>query len=223
MGENLGVNPVGLGKPSRGLGEIASLTRIYNRNRDHGDGQCRCQGALEASGGFHNHQSRTRFLEPADEGVYPGIIVRDSEALTGGRSKGNIQASFGDIHSHINCSTQGKFSPSLWPILADAGSSCSKARATVRAPPEDNGRDDPGFLTVSLSTKEVSVCRARSGRILRPEPRYKEDLLSKAITELGTCQVRSGTECPCRRPAVVKIRGIAFCEPCAREQEVYFA
>src|SRR3954447_25718810 len=174
MGENLGVNPVGLGKPSRGLGEIASLTRIYNRNRDHGDGQCRCQGALEASGGFHNHQSRTRFLEPADEGVYPGIIVRDSEALTGGRSKGNIQASFGDIHSHINCSTQGKFSPSLWPILADAGSSCSKARATVRAPPEDNGRDDPGFLTVSLSTKEVSVCRARSGRILRPEPRYKE-------------------------------------------------
>jgi hypothetical protein len=51
----------------------------------------------------------------------------------------------------------------------------------------------------------------------------KEDLLSKVITELGTCQVRSGTECPCRRPAVVKIRGIAFCEPCAREQEVYFA
>lgn len=47
--------------------------------------------------------------------------------------------------------------------------------------------------------------------------------MSKAITESGTCQVRSGTEHPCRRPAVVKIRGIAFCEPCAREQEVYFA
>lgn len=47
--------------------------------------------------------------------------------------------------------------------------------------------------------------------------------MSKAITEWGTCQVRSGTEHPCWRPAVVKIRGIAFCEPCAREQEVYFA
>jgi hypothetical protein len=63
----------------------------------------------------------------------------------------------------------------MWPILADAGSSfSSKAQATVRAPPEDNGRDDPGFPTVSLSTKEVSVCRARCGRILRPKLIYKE-------------------------------------------------
>lgn len=42
-------------------------------------------------------------------------------------------------------------------------------------------------------------------------------------TELTLCQVRSSTDRPCRRPAVVKIRGIPFCEPCAREQEVYFA
>lgn len=47
--------------------------------------------------------------------------------------------------------------------------------------------------------------------------------MSETTTELGTCQVRSGTKCPCWRPAVVKIRGIAFCEPCAREQEIYFA
>jgi hypothetical protein len=47
--------------------------------------------------------------------------------------------------------------------------------------------------------------------------------LTKATTELGPCQVRSGTERPCSRPAVVKIRGIPFCEPCAREQETYFA
>src|SRR3954466_11358857 len=210
MGENLGVNPVGLGKPSRGLGEIASLTRIYNRNRDHGDGQCRCQGALEASGGFHNHQSRTRFLEPADEGVYPGIIVRDSEALTGGRSKGNIQASFGDIHSHINCSTQGKFSPSLWPILADAGSSCSKARATVRAPPEDNRRDDPGFLTVSLSTKEVSVCRARSGRILRPEPRYKVGRFCPVLKTFPTVSLSSLWSSV---PAILPLPTLGGCAP----------
>ncbi len=42
-------------------------------------------------------------------------------------------------------------------------------------------------------------------------------------TELGLCQVRSGTDRPCPRPAVVKIRGIPFCGPCAREQETYFA
>ena len=37
------------------------------------------------------------------------------------------------------------------------------------------------------------------------------------------CQVRSKTESPCPRRAVVKIRGVAFCGPCAREQEAYFA
>ena len=35
--------------------------------------------------------------------------------------------------------------------------------------------------------------------------------------------VRSGTNDPCRRPSVVKIGGVPFCEPCAREQEAYFA
>ena len=37
------------------------------------------------------------------------------------------------------------------------------------------------------------------------------------------CQVRSKTESPCPHRAVVKIRGIAFCGACAREQEAYFA
>ena len=37
------------------------------------------------------------------------------------------------------------------------------------------------------------------------------------------CQVRSETESPCPRRAVAEIRGVAFCGPCAREQEAYFA
>lgn len=51
----------------------------------------------------------------------------------------------------------------------------------------------------------------------------KEALLSKTKMELGVCQVRSGTVHPCQRPAVVRIRGVPFCEQCAREQEAYFA
>jgi hypothetical protein len=47
--------------------------------------------------------------------------------------------------------------------------------------------------------------------------------LAKSTTEQDTCRVRSGTDRPCSRPAVVKIRGIPFCEPCAREQQAYFA
>ncbi len=44
-----------------------------------------------------------------------------------------------------------------------------------------------------------------------------------AIKELGACQVRSGTAQPCDRPADLKLRGVPFCERCAREQEAYFA
>ncbi len=47
--------------------------------------------------------------------------------------------------------------------------------------------------------------------------------MTKAKKGLGPCQVRSRTDRPCLRPAVVKIQSIPFCEPCAREQEVYFA
>ena len=36
------------------------------------------------------------------------------------------------------------------------------------------------------------------------------------------CQVRSETDNSCGRPASVKIRGVPFCVPCAREQEAYF-
>jgi hypothetical protein len=47
--------------------------------------------------------------------------------------------------------------------------------------------------------------------------------LSGATTKLGPCQVRSKTARPCLHRAGVEICGIPFCEPCAREQEAYFA
>ena len=43
------------------------------------------------------------------------------------------------------------------------------------------------------------------------------------MTTQAPCQVRSRTEDPCLRGAVVEIRGVGFCGPCAREQEAYFA
>ena len=44
-----------------------------------------------------------------------------------------------------------------------------------------------------------------------------------AVTQQGPCQVRSRTQSPCLHRAVVEVRGIPFCEACAREQEAYFA
>ena len=47
--------------------------------------------------------------------------------------------------------------------------------------------------------------------------------MTEAVTKPGRCQVRIYAESPCPRSAEVEILGVAFCEPCAREQEVYFA
>jgi hypothetical protein len=47
--------------------------------------------------------------------------------------------------------------------------------------------------------------------------------LSEATTKSRPCQVRSGRDSPCPRRAEVEILGVAFCVPCAREQEAYFA
>jgi hypothetical protein len=41
--------------------------------------------------------------------------------------------------------------------------------------------------------------------------------LSEAMTKLGPCQVRSKTESPCLGRVEVEIRGIPFCDACARE------
>jgi predicted Fe-S protein YdhL (DUF1289 family) len=53
--------------------------------------------------------------------------------------------------------------------------------------------------------------------------RGRKVLLIDAVTQVGTCQVRSGTQSPCLHRAVVEVRGIPFCEACAREQQAYFA
>jgi hypothetical protein len=47
--------------------------------------------------------------------------------------------------------------------------------------------------------------------------------LTETVTKPGLCQVRSKTESPCPRRAEVEILGVAFCGPCACQQEVYFA
>ncbi len=53
---------------------------------------------------------------------------------------------------------------------------------------------------------------------------WEKENLSTTITEAPEpCQVRSGTDDPCHRLASVRIGGVPFCEPCARQQEAYFS
>jgi len=179
-GEDLGVDLVGLGEPAGGPGEVAGLAGIDHRDRDTGGGQSGGEGALQAPGALEHHHDRARLEEPAHERVDADLVVGGVEAIPGG-AQSDVQASLGDVHPCVNLflllrGTHRTASPSLWPILADAGSSSSsmsKALATVRAPPEDKGATTLAFRR-SLGTKETTVCRARYGRILRPKPRYKE-------------------------------------------------
>jgi hypothetical protein len=57
----------------------------------------------------------------------------------------------------------------------------------------------------------------------RSRARRRKVLLTQATRTPGSCQVRSKTQSPCLHRAVVEVRGIPFCEACAREQEAYFA
>ncbi len=52
---------------------------------------------------------------------------------------------------------------------------------------------------------------------------FRKGVPLTGVTVPATCQMRSRTESPCPRRAVAEIRSVAFCGPCAREQEVYFA
>jgi hypothetical protein len=47
--------------------------------------------------------------------------------------------------------------------------------------------------------------------------------LPEAKTRPEPCQVRIYTESPCQRSAEVEILGVAFCGPCTRQQDLYFA
>jgi hypothetical protein len=84
---------------------------------------------------------------------------------------------------------------------------------------------------VDLALRAISTPRAQiivvedllTEAVERVGPRRGEAVLLTEATKLGLCQVRSNTDCPCLREAVMKMWGMPFCKLCAREQETYFA
>ncbi len=62
----------------------------------------------------------------------------------------------------------------------------------------------------------------RTSREQRERPWRRKHLPFARENGLGPCQVRIETDNPCPYPATVKIRGVSFCEWCAREQVAYF-
>lgn len=168
--EDESVQSIGLSQSTGSLGKVACLARVDHEEGDPGGSQSRGQGTLEAPAGLQDHQSSVRddfFGEPAKESFDSRLVVPNDEVLCGGED-GDIQGSLGDVYPYLGGSstttgTQAGSPFSLLPApnLAGTGSGCSPAQATVRAPPEalEEGRGDPGFLTVSAQhgTKETSI------------------------------------------------------------------
>jgi hypothetical protein len=65
------------------------------------------------------------------------------------------------------------------------------------------------------------VCKSSSSDNV---PSFRGKEVSLIVAKMPVpCEVRSKTDSPCPRRAVLEMRGVAFCGPCAREQEAYFA
>src|SRR5215213_2880280 len=152
--EDTGVYSVGLGEATGGLGEVASLARVYNRNGDARSGYGCGRRALVAASGLQDDQLWAHLFEPFGEGVDPLLVVGDGEGLPIGH-EADVEGSLGDVDAYCyvagNAQAVSPSSPPRAPGLADTGSlGEGAAPATVRAPPVEGGRDDPCFLAVSL-------------------------------------------------------------------------
>src|SRR6516225_701559 len=96
VGDHAGIDRVGLGPLTDGLGESANLRRIGDRHRQTSCCQCRHHDGLETSGGLEHDEVGLQYLEAADEIVQSGTIARDDETLTT-RTHGNIEAVFRNV------------------------------------------------------------------------------------------------------------------------------
>src|SRR5215213_8421222 len=164
-GEYLGVESIGFSELSRRTGEVvAYLARINHhdwqlRGREGGGHE-----SLEAAAGFQNYEGRTRLLEARDEGSDACLLIGNAEVLLH-RAQEDVQAPFGDIHPRVaarRCGSAQSASPSVGPVLADAGSLFSSeaaAPATVRAPFSRRRARRPRLPSgLRCGTKEASVC-----------------------------------------------------------------
>ena len=95
-----------------------------------------------------------------------------------------------------------------------------RRRETAR--PTEVGNRDPRPTGKGVLVKSISV-HEQHAEPAGPSTLKKESLPIGASAGSGRCQVGTGTDSPCGRPAATKLLDVLFCERCAREQEDYFA
>jgi hypothetical protein len=96
VGQDLGVDAVGLGQPAGRLGEVTGLAGVDGSGRYAGGLQCGHQGQLQAAGGLDDDQGRGEGLESGDQGGDAGRVVGVAGHLMTGPG-GGIEVGLGDI------------------------------------------------------------------------------------------------------------------------------
>ncbi len=153
LGQNGGIEGVGLRELARRLREVAHLPRVDHHHGQAGRRERPDQGELEPAGGFQDNQGRCPLLQAtADRGGAACIVGGDPPLAA--RAQGGIHALFGDI----NTDEQGR-------ILHDGLLLCGPVLQMRAADPDNcsgstgEGRDDPRYCSVSDDPDPIGLSR----------------------------------------------------------------
>jgi len=152
VGQDRGIDAIGLGQLSSGLGEVSDLAWVNHGHRDLGANQSRHDLTFKTTGGFQDDQAWLKFLQVLDQGLDAGFIVSHRQGL-GDRAYSDIELCFADVDTDKD---EGSFQRTillddfclLQPCSALRDMRAWITQATVRAFGEQEW-DDPRYRTVS--------------------------------------------------------------------------
>ena len=98
MGQDGGVDGVGLGELAGGAGEVADLTRVDDGDGDADGGEGGGDGHLESAGCFEDDEGDAQGQEPLDEVGVPGGVVGVLESTAG--VEGAVELGLGDVDAN---------------------------------------------------------------------------------------------------------------------------
>ena len=102
MGQDPGVDGVGLGQVARGLGEVADLPGVDHDGRQSGGEQGADRRLLVVAGRLEHDPLRADIPGPRDQGVDAGRVVGEPARGVRGVADGGVQMVRADIHADEN-------------------------------------------------------------------------------------------------------------------------
>ena len=134
-GDDLRIQPIGLGEPSHRAGKIADLTRVDHHDRQSGASERGGNHLFEPTGRFQHDQARRDRTQPVRQFIEPNRVARNPEGLVGGMNM-HVNMRLGDINADKNALRRDRLhgDPSLQ--MRDR----SASQATVRVHRQSSGR-----------------------------------------------------------------------------------